>query len=93
MDRRIFFLIIICLWLISGMDAISYAGIKGDKQAGVQKNTQELTGKELQEMKKHMQEMQRKNPAKYAAMMQKTGGKITHCSSCHTTAWFKGQNR
>ena len=34
-------------------------------------------------MQKHVEEVKRKNPAKYQAMVQEAGGNITTCASCH----------
>lgn len=34
-------------------------------------------------MKKHIEEVKLKNPAKYKAVVDKAGGNITSCTSCH----------
>ena len=68
MARHISILIIICLSLMfGGRGAISYAG----------------SGIDPVIMQKHIEKVKRKNPIKYRNMVQKAGGIIKDCRSCH----------
>jgi len=72
--RIILILIIICLHMTSGMIDI-FGANAGMKQA--------LTQEDTKNMKEHVEKMKFKNPAKYQTMIQRAGGNITHCCSCH----------
>jgi hypothetical protein len=60
-------LIIVCLYLMFGMGVISYAGPSMNPAV----------------MQNHIEEVKRTNPGKYQAMVQRAGGNITDCCSCH----------
>jgi len=45
---------------------------------------QALTQEDMRKMQEHIGKVKFTNPAKYQAMMKKTGGNITDCCSCHT---------
>jgi len=68
MVRGISIMAIICLCLIFGMENISHAVFSTNPVF----------------MQEHIEKMKREKPQKYQAMVQKAGGNITDCCSCHT---------
>jgi hypothetical protein len=71
--RIVLILIIICLYIVFGYTLGANAWMK-----------QALTQEDTKKMKEHIEKVKFKNPAKYQAMIKKTGGNITDCCSCHT---------
>jgi len=67
MARGISILTIVCLCLMFGIEDISYADSKINPAL----------------MQEHIEKVKLTNPRKYQAMIQRAGGNITHCSSCH----------
>ncbi len=67
MARGISILTIVCLSVLFGMGVISYAG----------------SGKNAAFMQQHIEEVKRTKPKEYQAMVERAGGTITDCSSCH----------
>jgi hypothetical protein len=71
MFRNILMIAIFCSCLIFGMEGNSHAGPQpGPSYFG-------------ETMNKHIEEVKRKNPGKYQEMMQRNGGKVSHCIDCH----------
>ena len=71
MAKGISIIIIACLCLVFGM------GIKSFAQPRIAPaNIQE-------QMKKHIDKVKLTNPGKYQAMIQRAGGNVTQCCSCH----------
>jgi hypothetical protein len=68
MVRGISILTIACLCLIFGMGNISHAAFS--------------TNPDL--MQEHIEKMKREKPQEYQAKVQRAGGNITDCCSCHT---------
>jgi len=79
MVRTILITAIISLSLSFGMTGNSYAG---PPQTG-----HSYFG---ETMNKHMEQAKLKNPGKYEQMMQRNGGKVSHCIDCHPEA--SGEN-
>lgn len=71
MDKVKSMLTIVCLCLMSGIEAKSYAG-PIIKPADLKEQMQE-----------HIKKVKLKNPAEHQSMVDKAGGNITDCVSCH----------
>jgi hypothetical protein len=71
-------LIIVCLCLMFGMEVKSYAGPRMNPDL----------------MQNHIEKVKRTSPGKYQSMVQRAGGNITDCCSCHKEiAYQKGKNK
>ena len=68
MTRLISILTIVCLCLMFGIAGMSYADSA--------KNIEVI-------MQEHIEKMKRTKPEKYQAMVERAGGNITDCLSCH----------
>jgi hypothetical protein len=68
---------IACLCLVFGMGVKSYAQ-PGINPANIQ-----------EQMNKHIEKVKITNPIKYQDMVQRAGGNITHCCSCHVESCKK----
>lgn len=71
MSKYISIIIIVCICFIFGKEVKSYA----------QPLTNDTNFQE--QMKSHIEKMKIKSPQKYQAMIQRAGGNLTHCCSCH----------
>ena len=75
MAGAILILTIVCLCLMFGIAGMSYADpTKSYADSG--KNTEVI-------LKRHINKVQRTNPEQYQAMVERAGGNITGCVSCH----------
>ncbi len=72
--RIILILIIICLHMTSGVIDIFGAN------AGMNPPP---TQEDMQKMQRHIEKVKISNLGKYQTMIQRAGGNITHCCSCH----------
>lgn len=77
MVRDIVILVILCTSLVLVIQNMSYA------------NTIVTPA----DMQSHIQSVRHTNPGKYQAMMQKAGGNIASCCSCHEEICKKGRSR
>ena len=73
MARGVLIFIIVCICLIFGMGDISYTASEVNPAL----------------MQKHMEKMKHAKPQKYRAMVERAGGNINDCFSCHGEL-FKG---
>jgi hypothetical protein len=76
MVRVISILITVCLCLLFGMKGISYPESEKYKVS----------------MKDHIEDVKLKHPEKYKAMIEKAGGNITGCESCHDSIGKEKKN-
>ena len=76
MARSVLILTIVCICLIFGMGGISYA--RSEMNPAL--------------MQKHMEKMKQTKPQEYKVMVERAGGNIKDCLSCHEES-FKGKRR
>jgi hypothetical protein len=73
MSKVLSTLTILCICLMSIMEARSYAN-------PVMKP---LNAQEKLQMQEHVEKVRINNPGKYQIMIEKAGGNVTDCCSCH----------
>ena len=76
MARSVLILTIVCICPIFGMGGISYA--RSEMNPAL--------------MQKHMEKMKQTKPQEYKVMVERAGGNIKDCLSCHEES-FKGKRR
>ncbi len=72
MAKGILILTIVCLCLMSGI------GVKSNAELRVN-----LKQEDIEKMQRHVEKVKITNPGKYQNMIERAGGNITGCCSCH----------